>query len=75
MKWFKEGFLLLPINFTEKGQKIIIDIGSYCVDGNQTYRQYFDEDQFECYSTVGWSFIVDKTEASRLREDFFRVEK
>jgi hypothetical protein len=29
----------------------------------------------ECYSTVGQDLRVEKTEASKLREDFFRVEK
>jgi hypothetical protein len=44
MKWFKENYLPSHAHFPEKKQTVIIDVGSYCINGGRTYRQYFNNE-------------------------------
>ena len=42
MKWFKEHYCS-----NNDTKKVVLDVGSYCVEGQQTYREFFNDESFE----------------------------
>jgi SAM-dependent methyltransferase len=42
MKWFKENFCS-----NDNKTKVVLDVGSYCVEGHQSYRDFFNGDLFK----------------------------
>jgi len=42
MKWFKENYCL-----NNDTKKVVLDVGSYCVEGHQTYRDFFNDESFD----------------------------